>query len=95
MFPNNVPLTPKRLDHLSIIFKMTNKGMSKIISENIMREYYGACSVIANPMILSNAEALAEYDKYHIALYEADEYSFSLKPRWLMPYIKYAFSCSH
>lgn len=82
-------LTPKYLDYCAITFKITPKSVSRDLANNILRVFYEAPKIMMKDSIFNNPEILLEYDKYHIAIYEADENAFREKPNWLSnPYVK-------
>lgn len=85
--------TPKYLDYCALRFKMINKRNSKEIAEIIMKTFYATGEIILEPAVLDNHEILSLYDKYLIAIYEADEVPFLRKPRWLsVPQIRFIYS---
>lgn len=80
---NKPLLTPQYLKHWAIILKLVHRRLNKSILLNILRLYYESGIAMIDPIIFNDPRILANYDKSHIAIYEADEIQFHRKPRWL------------
>lgn len=74
---------PKYLDYCAIAFKIIHKRMDKDVAQRIMEIFYGTRNTMMEAAIFNDPEMLSQFDKYHIAIYEADELEFFKKPQWL------------
>lgn len=78
-------ITPQYLDYLTIASRTIDKKAYHVaqLSQTIIKVYHRAATLMSEPEVLNNPHLLAQFDKHHIGLYEADRESFFGKPDFL------------
>lgn len=76
-------LTPKRLNLWIIIAKKLNKLRPTELVNKMLYIFYATIGEIYEAIVKDDNELLTQLDQNHIALYEANEELFHIKPQWL------------
>lgn len=78
----------KDIDHVVVVFKTINRDAFRDVTIKVKEIYYEIEDKMFESDVVNNSATFNEYDKYHIALYEADQNGFNVYERITINHIR-------